>query len=140
MAAEAFESGGSMSQVNVTISGKLYRMACDDGQEEHLMGLAEEVNGLIEEFRGNFGEIGDQRLTMMAAITLADRRAEADRLVQRLQAELASAEETRAADAERFENAQFGLARAVDVAAQQIEAVAKRIGAHGGDAGEGEAA
>ena len=33
-----------MAQVNVTISGKTYRMACDDGQEEHLTGLAERLD------------------------------------------------------------------------------------------------
>ena len=129
-----------MAQVNVTISGKLYRMACDDGEEEHLIGLAERLNGLIEELRGNFGEIGDQRLTMMAAITMADRHAEAERTIERLQGELADAEQARTAAAEQFENAQFGLARAVDVAAQQIEAAAQKIGALAGESGDGEAA
>ena len=129
-----------MAQVNVKISGKSYRMACDDGEEEHLIGLAERLNGLIEELRGNFGEIGDQRLTMMAAITMADRHAEAERTIKRLQAELADAERARSAEAERFENAQFGLARAVDATAQQIEAVAQKIGALAGGPGDGEAA
>ena len=129
-----------MAQVNVTIGGKLFRMACDDGQEEHLIGLAEEVDGLIQELRGNFGEIGDQRLIMMASITLADRRGEADRTIKRLKEEVASANSAQAADAERFENAQFGLARAVDVAAQQIEAVAQRLGGRERESDTGEAA
>ncbi len=129
-----------MAQVNVTIGGKIFRMACDDGQEEHLIGLAEEVNGLISELRSNFGEIGDQRLTMMAAITLADRRVEADRTIERLKDEVASATSAQAADAERFENAQFGLARAVDVAAQQIEAVAQRVAGRERESDAGEAA
>ena len=116
-----------MAQVNITIGGKLFRMACDDGQEEHLTGLGAEVDRLITELRGNFGEIGDQRLTMMAAITLADRRAEADRVIERLKDELASTRAAQDAEAQRFENAQFGLARAVDVAAQQIEAAAQRL-------------
>ena len=65
-----------MAQVNVTISGKTYRMACEDGQEEHLAGMAEQLNQSIEQLRDRFGEIGDQRLTVMAAITLADQNAE----------------------------------------------------------------
>ena len=129
-----------MGQVEVTINGRGYQISCDDGEEEHLIGLAERLNGLIEELRGNFGEIGDQRLTMMAAITMADRHAEAERTIKRLQAELADAEQARTAEAERFENAQFGLARAVDVAAQQMEAVAQKIGALAGEPGDGEAA
>jgi cell division protein ZapA len=129
-----------MAQVNVTISGRLYRMACDDGQEEHLIGLAGEIGRLIEELRGSFGEIGDQRLTMMAAITMADRCAEAERTIEQLRDRLASVEAARAADAERFENAQAGLARVVELAAQQIEAAADRIGATVIEANEGEAA
>ncbi|MBN8999629.1 MAG: cell division protein ZapA, partial [Rhizobiales bacterium] len=58
-----------MAQVNVTINGKIYRMACDDGQEAHLESLAERLNETIDRLRGSFGEIGDQRLTVMAAIT-----------------------------------------------------------------------
>ena len=48
-----------MAQVNVTISGKTYRMACDDGEEDHLAGLAERLNQSIEQLRARFGEIGD---------------------------------------------------------------------------------
>ena len=55
-----------MPQVNVTINGKVYRMACDDGQEAHLEGLAERLNVTIDRLRQSFGEIGDQRLTVMA--------------------------------------------------------------------------
>ena len=29
-----------MSQVNVSINGRQYRMACEDGQEDHLRSLA----------------------------------------------------------------------------------------------------
>jgi len=129
-----------MAQVNVTIGGKLFRMACDDGQEEHLTGLAAEVDRLISKLRGSFGEIGDQRLTMMAAITLADRLAEADRASELLKGELASARAAQAVEAERFENAQFGMARAVDVAAQQIEAAAQRLVGREREQDAGEAA
>ncbi len=76
-----------MAQVNVTINGRSYRMACDDGEEAHLTTLAERLNRSIEQLRGRFGEIGDQRLTVMAAITLADQHAEAERTVQDLRAE-----------------------------------------------------
>jgi len=36
-----------MAQVNVTISGRTYRMACDDGEEDHLAQLAERLNRSI---------------------------------------------------------------------------------------------
>ena len=66
-----------MAQVNVTINGRQFRMACEDGQEEHLQQLAEDLDERIVELRGQFGEIGDTRLTVMAALTVADELAEA---------------------------------------------------------------
>ena len=61
-----------MAQVSVTINGRQFRMACEDGQEAHLMSLARELDGRIEGLRAKFGEIGDTRLTVMAALTIAD--------------------------------------------------------------------
>ena len=37
-----------MPQVNVTINGRQFRMACEDGQEEHLTRLARELDARIE--------------------------------------------------------------------------------------------
>ena len=53
-----------MSQVNVTINGRQFRMACEDGQEGHLQQLAKDLDERIAALRGQFGEIGDARLTM----------------------------------------------------------------------------
>jgi cell division protein ZapA len=123
-----------MAQVNVTISGKTYRMACEDGQEEHLVGMADQLNQSIERLRERFGEIGDQRLTVMAAITLADQNAEAGRRLQQLSAEVAGLEEARAAVVERQAGAETEIARTINEMASRIEALAARVvAATGGD-------
>src|ERR1019366_4519458 len=62
----------AMAHVSVTINGRQYRMACDDGQEHHLAGLANDLDQRIAHLRTTFGEIGDTRLTVMAARTLGD--------------------------------------------------------------------
>jgi cell division protein ZapA len=67
-----------MAEVTVNIAGRNYRMACDDGQEEHLLRLGDLVDRKIADMRGSFGEIGDMRLTVMASIVLADELAEAN--------------------------------------------------------------
>ena len=59
----------AVSHINVTINGRQYRMACEEGQEERLLKLAESFEARIDELRGKFGEIGDARLTVMAAMT-----------------------------------------------------------------------
>ena len=77
-----------MSQVTVTIAGKIYRMACGEGEEAHLQELARQIDTRMESLKKNFGEIGDQRLTIMAAITIADQLAEANRRNAQLEVEL----------------------------------------------------
>ena len=74
-----------MSQVTVTINGRQFRMACEDGQEGHLMRLAQELDQRIEKLRGNFGEIGDARLTIMAALTVADELADINNRLKRVE-------------------------------------------------------
>ena len=61
-----------MSHINVTINGRQYRMACEEGQEVRLLKLAENLEARVESLRGKFGEIGDARLTVMAALTVCD--------------------------------------------------------------------
>ena len=61
-----------MSHINVTINGRQYRMACEEGQEVRLLKLAENLETRIQSLRGKFGEIGDARLTVMAALTVCD--------------------------------------------------------------------
>ena len=121
-----------MSQVNVTISGKLYRMACDDGQEEHLGRLAERLDQTIERLRGEFGEIGDQRLTVMAAITMADQNSEAERRLAQLESKVAGMEEARAAVVERQQTSEMAVVRSIEAMAERVEALAVRLadGAH----------
>ena len=116
-----------MGQVNVTISGKTFRMACNDGEEEHLASLGQRLDDTIEELRVQFGEIGDLRLTVMAAITMADRYAESERRIGVLESEVAGLEEARAALVERQEGGETEIARSLEVLADRLEAVAGRL-------------
>lgn len=116
-----------MAQVNVTISGKLYRMACDDGEEDHLERLAERLNRTIERLREEFGEIGDQRLTVMAAITMADQSSEQEGRLRHLESEVAGLEAARSAAVERHELADAGVAEAIETIATRIESLAERL-------------
>jgi len=73
-----------VAQVNASIAGRQFRLACEDGQEEHLQALAKDLDERIEGLRQKFGEIGDTRLTVMAALMVSDELAEVMRKVRRL--------------------------------------------------------
>lgn len=116
-----------MSQVNVTINGRQFRMACEDGQEGHLMNLARDLDSRIEGLRAKFGEIGDTRLTVMAALTIADSLAETGQRMKRLEEQLASFKGARVDAADRDRTVQVAIAAALNAAAERIEAITRKL-------------
>jgi cell division protein ZapA len=116
-----------MAQVTVTINGRHFRMDCEDGQESHLTGLAAELDRRIERLRVNFGEIGDTRLTVMAALTVADELVETGNRLRQLEQELATLQEARVASAEHARATQAAVAAALNAAAERIETVTKKL-------------
>lgn len=111
-----------MPQVVVTISGKTYRMACDDGQEAHLEALAARFDRTMSQLRDAFGTIGDQRLTVMTGIMVMDELVDAEAKVKALTAKAEAAEEVAEAA-----NGEDETAEAVRRAAERIEALAGRL-------------
>ena len=102
-------------------------MACGDGEEAHLAALAAGFDARIEEMRQSFGEIGDMRLHVMAALTVSDELAELRRRLDAQEAELvslraaeASVEAVRAADQTR-------LAESITDTAERIERLARAL-------------
>src|SRR5438552_6335936 len=89
-----------MAQVTVSINDRQYRLACEEGQEAHLKRLARELDRRIRDLRTQFGEIGDTRLTIMAALMAADEAAENVVKLRKLEEELASLKAARVASAE----------------------------------------
>lgn len=116
-----------MAQVSVTIAGRVYRMACEDGQEPHLEELARGFDSKIAEMRNSFGEIGDQRLAVMAALAIADDRSEAMRKIAQLEADIAQLRAATAGARSAGDEVAQGASRALEEAAVRIERVAKRL-------------
>jgi cell division protein ZapA len=116
-----------MSQVNVTINGRQFRMACEDGQEDHVTDLARDLDARIESLRAKFGEIGDTRLTVMAALTVAEELAEMGLRVKRLEQELAALQDARVSAADRSKTAQAAVAAALAAAAERVENVTRKL-------------
>jgi cell division protein ZapA len=96
-----------MTHVNVTINGRQYRMACEEGQETRLLRLADSLESRVTNLRGKFGEIGDARLTVMAALMVADELVDANQQIRALQEELMAL--------------QTAVAAALNAAAERIE-------------------
>lgn len=112
-----------MGHVTVLINGRQYRMACEDGQEEHLTRLAADLDLRIDNLRGSFGEIGDMRLAVMAALTVADELVDTNERLKRVEAELASLQDARIIASDRAQLTQQAVSAALHSAAERIERV-----------------
>jgi cell division protein ZapA len=110
-----------MNHINVTINGRQYRMACEDGQEARLLQLAESFESRIESLRGKFGEIGDARLTVMAALTVCDELSDASQRLRSLEEERDVLRDGRVAATDRAKATQIAVANALNAAAERIE-------------------
>jgi cell division protein ZapA len=120
-----------MSQVTVTIAGQTYRIACAEGEEAHLERLAAAYDARIEEMRAAFGEIGDLRLHVMAAMTQADELHETKRRLAAAEAELARLKSLTSGGDERTRLIEARLAEGVHKAAERIEQLARSLNAAG---------
>lgn len=116
-----------MSQVNVTINGRQYRMACEDGQEGHILRLAKDLDQRIVDLREKFGAIGDMRLMVMAALTVADELDEAGRRLHDLQEQLNAQQHEHASVTDRSNATQAIVVEALETAAERIEGIAKAL-------------
>ncbi|MGI9400135.1 MAG: cell division protein ZapA [Rhizobiaceae bacterium] len=112
-----------MAHVTVTINGKAYRMACDEGQEAHLISLSERFNDYIGQLRESFGEIGDQRLTVMAGVMVIDEMQELEKRVRSLEADITVLKASRDDALGKIRSNDGDMARRLIAAAEKIEAL-----------------
>ena len=116
-----------MAQVTVTIDGKSYRMACDEGQEEHLTDLAGRFDRYVAHLKESFGEIGDQRITVMAGIMVMDELAELQKRVRGMESEIATLRKTRDEALVKADKNDAALTGALAGLAERMEAVAGKL-------------
>ena len=120
-----------MATVAVTIAGRVYRMACGEGEEAHLQSLARHVDATLATLRASFGEVGDQRLVVMSAITIADELNEARSRITALEAELGSLRVTESEGAALRDALAEEIAVSLNLAAERVERVVQEINGAG---------
>ena len=61
-----------MANVNIKFNNKDYLLSCDDGQEQNLKELASHLDSKYNELKNNLGNIGENKLLLIAAIQMVD--------------------------------------------------------------------
>ncbi len=110
-----------MGEVNVTINGRLYPIGCDDGEEAQVERLSGVVDARVRELAALVGQVGEARLMLMAALTLADDHETAQRELEALRQEVLALREDQAA-AKGGSDALLGLAQKLEDIAAKLEA------------------
>ena len=124
-----------MAQITSTIAGRQFRLACEDGQEEHLQELAKDIDQRIISLRRKFGEIGDTRLTVMAALMVADELAEMIQKMRLLEEDIASLQDARLVASDRAREASDAVIGAFNSAAERIEGITRKLNQTVGNGG-----
>jgi cell division protein ZapA len=124
-----------MAQITSTIAGRQFRLACEDGQEEHLQELAKDIDQRIISLRRKFGEIGDTRLTVMAALMVADELAETIQKMRLLEEDIASLQDARLVASDRARAASDAVIGAFNSAAERIEGITRKLNQTVGNGG-----
>ena len=116
-----------MAQVMVTIDGKAYRMACEEGQEGHLTELAEGFDRYVGHLKTQFGEIGDLRLTVMAGIMVMDELSEVMRRLKAIESEVATLRDGRESVMAEVSKGEETIAVALGELTAQIQGMAAKL-------------
>ncbi len=118
-----------MPQVLVNIGGRSYRLACNPGEEEHLAMLAKFIDGKISDMHGAFRDIGDQRIVVMAALSIADELFDARKKVANAKSDSDGvlAQETQAREVVEAQLA--GLEAAIAETTSRVEALTESLNA-----------
>ena len=108
-----------MAELDVSINGRSYRIACEDGEEDRLIQLSEHLDRHASKLSQSIGEIGEARLILMAGLLVGDELIVALDRIDELREELASANMGIVNNGEHSE--------AINQAASRIEELAGRI-------------
>ena len=120
-----------MAQVTISIDNKQYRMACDEGQEEHLIEMGQKFDRYVTFLKGSFGEIGDQRLTIMAAIMVMDELTELQKRVKGMESEIVTLRKTRDDALVKADKNDAALTGALAGLAERMERLADKLNTDG---------
>jgi cell division protein ZapA len=116
-----------MGQVSVSVNGRNFMVACDDGQEDHVTELAAYIDGHVTELSNSVGQVGDARLMLMASLLVTDELSEMINRVESLEKEIESLQGTQGDHTRRANTAETKVAEILDSATKTIQDLAARV-------------
>lgn len=106
-----------MSQVEIRVNGREYRITCEAGQEERLQKLSAFLDKRVSAMSADLPDISDARLMLLSALTVCDELFEARERLEDMDG---------AGDA-LDPDTMGGAARAIDAAAKRVSEIAAKL-------------
>lgn len=116
-----------MGQVTVSIGGKNYRMACEDGQEDRIRELAAHFGARVDMLRPSFQRIQDDHLYLMAALLIADELLEARDELQAILRQISRFGKKEVQNDEERDKPARDMARAISTAASRLQKLSDNL-------------
>ena len=119
-----------MAIVHIRVGNREYDVACDDGQEDHLRLLADDVDERVRSLLFNMGQSANENLALLlTSLTMADEIIENKKEIRAIAHEVAGL--SRQLEAERTHNhlaeMEAAMAHTLDDIAVRIEKIAEQI-------------
>ncbi len=106
-----------MARVTLSINGRPYNVACEDGQEESLTALGEKLDSRVRTMKETVGQVSDPLLLVMVSLTLLDELQEVEK----------TAVPSAAGEGGLSPELEEQAARTVELLAARVESVAARL-------------
>lgn len=120
-----------MAEVTVDVGGRSYRLACENGEEEHLGALCARIDAEARRLMRGMGQMSEGRLMLMSALMVADRLHDAEKEITALGRKLAETKrlaEARGAPEDLFsKEREAKLGAEIAALAARLEALAEAV-------------
>lgn len=114
-----------MPTLPIQINGKTYRIACEDGQEEHLERLGHYVDHRCRQLLSSVGHVGESLMFVMVSLLIADELSDVSAELHELRQAMGEAPSPDGPSAR--EEAEEKLARLVESLARRVEGIAETL-------------
>jgi len=118
-----------MPLVNVMVNSRAYTIACDEGEEGHLKELAAHVDAKVKELLSSVGQVGDQKLLLMAAVLITDELFEARARLDGHAKKVGELSSVQAELGQRASLSEESAAAQLEAAAARLERIVARLAA-----------
>jgi cell division protein ZapA len=116
-----------MGHVTVDVNGRKYKMSCDPGAEKRVVDLAAFIDSLVQDIKGGYRHVQDERVYLMAAIMVADQLFEVRDELQATLAQICNLRAFQATDSAMTYVPTNDVARIVDASSKRLQALEQKL-------------